>query len=134
MYEVNRSIAVLKPKQTYLDWLRQASVDEPIKLTLEELRRDSTAVLIPAFDSPEEALDFVYQNYRELFEIELGDWFQDESVWPQNRNLRLFKAWFEVEVHAFVLDMVDEEEDGEPAEEGEEPEEPQVRGDGETLH
>jgi hypothetical protein len=128
MYEVNRSVAILRPKQPYLDWLRRVPSEEPIDVSLDELRRDATAVLIPACDSPEEALDYVYRNYESLFEMELGDWHQDEKLWPNNRSLRMFLAWFDVQVHPFVLDVVDDE-DTEEGSEGE-----ANRSDGETLH
>ncbi len=45
--------------------------------------------------------------YEAIFEEELGAWHRVEADWPRQRNLKLFLAWFEVEVHSLVLDLVD---------------------------
>jgi hypothetical protein len=42
-----------------------------------------------------------------LFENILGEWYTDPALWPQDRTLKLFKAWCDVEVHSMVLDYVD---------------------------
>jgi hypothetical protein len=34
------------------------------------------------------------------------DWQRDENTWPQKRDFKTFKEWFEVEVHSVVLDTV----------------------------
>ena len=52
MFEINRTVLVVKPKQPFLAWA--LSLDDEIKdLTLERLRRDCTAYLVPEieFDS-----------------------------------------------------------------------------------
>jgi hypothetical protein len=109
MYEINRSLAIIKPKQHFLDWL--VSSLDPVSggMTLDELRKDATALLIPEFDDEESALHFVYSNFEELFERELEDWVGDESLWPQTRSLKLFKEWFDVEIHSMVTDMVEDD-------------------------
>jgi hypothetical protein len=44
-----------------------------------------------------------------VFELELDGWHTDESVWPQNRTLAMFKEWFHIELHSIVEDLVDDE-------------------------
>ena len=44
--------------------------------------------------------------YAVIFEEELGAWHRVEDQWPMKRDLTTFLAWFEVEVHSMVLDMV----------------------------
>lgn len=109
MYEINRSLAIIKPKQQFLDWLTGVLDPVPEGMTLDELRRDATAILIPEFDDEESALQFVYSNYDELFERELEDWVGDERTWPSGRTLKLFKEWFDIEIHSMVTDMVEDD-------------------------
>ena len=109
MYEINRSLAIIKPKQQFLDWLTGVLDPVPEGMTLDELRRDATAILIPEFDDEESALQFVYSNYDELFERELEDWVGDERTWPSARTLKLFKEWFDIEIHSMVTDMVEDD-------------------------
>ncbi len=33
---------------------------------------------------------------------------QDEKLQPKNRNFKMFKKWFDVEIHSMVIDLVDE--------------------------
>lgn len=109
MYEINRSLAIIKPKQQFLDWLISSIDPVPEGMGLDELRRDATALLIPEFDDEDSALQFVYSNYDELFERELEDWVGDERLWPSGRNLKLFKEWFDIEIHSMVTDMVEDD-------------------------
>ncbi|NNM83290.1 MAG: hypothetical protein HKL98_11910 [Burkholderiales bacterium] len=108
MYEINRSLAIIKPKQQFQEWLATC-IDPAPDVTLEELRKDATALLIPEFDDEESALQFVYSNFGALFERELEDWVVDESLWPASRSLKLFKEWFDIEIHSMVTDMVEDD-------------------------
>jgi hypothetical protein len=109
MYEINRSLAIIKPKQIFMDWLVRCIDPLPEGMTLDELRKDATALLIPEFDDEESAFQFIYSNYDELFERELEDWIGDESLWPSGRTLKLFKEWFDIEIHSMVTDMVEDD-------------------------
>lgn len=74
-----------------------------------DLRRDCTVILIPEFEDEGAALHYVYTHFVEIFEVELESWCLDESSWPGERDLRVFKEWFEVEVHLVVTDLVDDD-------------------------
>ena len=39
-----------------------------------------------------------------LFEHELAAWMTDDAWWPEQRDWRTFKKWFDVEIHSVVLD------------------------------
>ncbi len=67
------------------------------------------AILIPEFDSNEEALDYVEHNYHMFFEIQLHDWRRDNRLWPGRRTLSMFRRWFKVEIHSMVHDVLNEE-------------------------
>ncbi len=109
MYVINRSVVILKPTQAFLDWVLELPDPEPMELTLEDLRHDCTALLIPDFDDETGALEFIYDYYEELFEIELDAWYSDESLWPAERTLEMFQDWFDIEIHSMVTDLAEEE-------------------------
>ena len=106
MYVVDRAVAVIKPKQPFLDWLNQTPGDS-LELGLSSLRVDCTVILLPAFDDPEESVAYVDDIYEQLFKMELASWYEDETLWPEDLSLRAFWLWFDVEIHSTVLDCVE---------------------------
>ena len=42
-----------------------------------------------------------------IFEEELYDWWRDQDAWPQKRNLKTFKEWFDVDFYCTVFDLVE---------------------------
>lgn len=106
MQTINRLVAIIKPKQPFLDWL-ESLTDWDDELTLDELREDCTAILIPEYGSNEKASQYIEQKYEEIFEIELSNWHYDKDLWIKNRSLQLFRQWFDVEIHSMVYDAVD---------------------------
>jgi len=113
VYVIDRNLAVIKPKQPFLDWLRGVPGNE-VELTLDQLRIDCTALLVPEFEEPEDAVSFIDEIGVELFEAELGSWVDDTKLWPKDRSLQAFWTWFDVEIHSTVVDLVDEEVPAEP--------------------
>lgn len=100
---INRAVAVIKPRQPYLDWA--SSLPGPADdVTLDELRTDCTAILIPDFDAPAEAEAFIAAMADDLFEMELDSWDRDPRTWPVNRSYATFREWFDVEIHSIVFD------------------------------
>lgn len=102
MYIVDRSAAVLKPRQPFLDWLTHLP-DNDIELSLDEIRSDCTVVMIPEVTEPEDGIAHIDDIADKLFEMELASWVADESLWPQKRNLKLFWEWFDVEDRKSVV-------------------------------
>jgi hypothetical protein len=108
MYEVNRSVAIIRPKAPFLQWLKTIPGELDPALTLEALGRDCNAMLIPAEDDPAELQKFVLQHYRQLFEAELADWCDEPSYWPEQITPEHFQAWFDVQIHSVLTDLVDD--------------------------
>jgi hypothetical protein len=102
MYTINRAIAIIKPKQPYLDWTR--TLPDPSDVSLDELRRDCTAVLLPDVADDTEVDVYLRSIYEELFTIELAAWDTNEDDWPQARDYATFRIWFDIEVHSLILD------------------------------
>lgn len=108
MYEVNRSVIILRPKQSFLDWLcGLPGCFEPAP-NLAELRENGNAILVPAVDRLDELQEFIAEHAVELFEAELADWCEDDSLWPNPLTPALFAEWFDIGVHGVVTDLVEE--------------------------
>ncbi len=101
MIEVSHSVAIIKPKQPYVDWV--LSLPESVEdYTIEEAQQDCDAYLIPEYGEDCEALAFVRKHYEMIFGTALFDWYTDEAVWPKNRTWKVFCEWFTIELHSVV--------------------------------
>lgn len=103
MYTVNRSIAIIRPKQPYIDWANQLP-DAGWVSTLDDFKTDCLVILTPEYESDEEAIAYINEIYENIFIEELYGWCTEESWWPQNRTKEVFWEWFEVELHSIVKD------------------------------
>ncbi len=104
---INRAVAVIKPRQPFLDWAK--SIPGPTDdVTLDELRTDCTAILIPDFDTPAESEAFIAGLAGDLFEMELESWDRDPTTWPEDRSYEAFREWFDIEIHSIVVDASDD--------------------------
>ena len=97
---INRAIAVIKPRQPFIDWVNSLDGYQP-HLVLAQARSDIRALLIP---EPERH-QFIKLNYAFIFEDELTVWTRDKGQWPEPRDLNLFGEWFDVEIHNMVFDL-----------------------------
>jgi hypothetical protein len=98
---LNRSAVAVIPKQPFLDWLN--AVDDEGQLTLAAMQK--TLYLVPDYEDPEDAEKVLRKVCDEIFCRELFSWHTDESVWPRNRSLLVFKQWFDVEHFDLVEDV-----------------------------
>ena len=104
---VNRSVLIVRAKEPFREWLM--SLPEPEDVSLRELNEDNSVYLIPEYEDDFEKDKVLKLIYKEIFEEQLEDWWRDEKDWPKNRNLSLFKKWFDVEFHSVVIDLVGDE-------------------------
>jgi len=107
MTTINRALIVLKPKAPFVTWVN-ATEDGDLTYTLEEVRSDSTAYLIPEVDNDNQFKQYLRRHYSALFESELADWLRDEERWPRERDFKTFLKWFDVEFHSVIVDLADE--------------------------
>lgn len=106
MYSIDRGIAVIKPKQPFLDWIRRLP-DPHFQVTLEELHTDSISILVPERDSDPDGLEFIREKHSWIFEVMLHGWWTDEDAWPKERGWKTFREWFDVEFHSEIIDFTD---------------------------
>ena len=113
MYVINRSVAVIRPKQPYVDWANSVSNDGRT-YSLEELSEDCSVILLPEYDSDQHADAILRDLYPRIFEVELYSWSVDSQDWPKKRNFSKFLDWFDVELHSMVFDPSEDDIEKEP--------------------
>lgn len=104
MRRVKRTALVVKPKQPYIEWAN--GLDEGGVKLGDEFTPEHTIYLVE--DITGDLVDveaIIAPHFAAIFEEELNDWHRVERDWPVNRDLTLFQAWFDVEVHSMVLDL-----------------------------
>jgi hypothetical protein len=105
MRMVDRAVVIIRPKQSFVDWINSSmATEEPV--TIGEQQNDLTAILIPEFDSPPARNRYLAKLKPLLFEMELASWNRDPATWPQDRSVRAFNRYLEIEVHSMVWDTV----------------------------
>jgi len=75
---------------------------------IDPLNENGDIFLIPGeevIESREDAVKWVEKRWSDFFEFELGKWIIDDQLWPQNRSLKLFREWFDIEYHSMVWDL-----------------------------
>ena len=108
-YFIERSVAILKPKRPFLEWVNSTFHDIPQQLTLSAIRTDCNSYLIPEVEEIEDGVNFINSKFMDLFAMELSSWTEDESLWPQTLSLKTFWEWFDVEISPTTVDLSDEE-------------------------
>jgi hypothetical protein len=100
---LNRAVLIVRPKQPFLDWAAQ--VDD--SGLVPNVEGEQTVYLVPEFENDNAGQRILRLVYAEVFERELYSWHTDESAWPENRSLAVFRKWFEIELHSIVEDLCD---------------------------
>ena len=104
---LNRTLVMLVPQLPFFEWLNEIDpTEEP--LTAEDLREDSNVFLIPQFNDSVDSIKWIEKRWSALFEHMLLEWMVDETMWPENRTLQMFREWFEIETHTMVWDLARE--------------------------
>lgn len=98
---INRNAIVVKPKQALFNWINFIYPDEPVEAGDDE----GTVYLVKEKNSNEAIEKWLKKNYDKIFQNELNNWHTDENDWPHKRTYKLFKDWFDVEIHTMILDL-----------------------------
>lgn len=101
---LNRSVAIIRYLQPFVDWIHAADPNPSEKMKLSEANEDNTAYLVEVEDE-DEFEDWLDKNWERVFKIELEAWYTDSAMWPKNRTKKVFKSWCRFELHTIVLDL-----------------------------
>ena len=106
-FTLNRTVVMLVPKRPFLDWVNDAAPDDAA-LSLADLCEDNEVFLIPQLNDEQESIQWVEKRWSILFEHMLAEWMLDETGWPQDRTLNMFREWFDIEIHTMAWDLAGE--------------------------
>ncbi len=82
-------------------------------MTVARTKAFGSAFLLPEADYEEDLQEWLEENFEWIFEFQLSQWTADESAWPPQRDLEMFRAWFRVDLHSVVVDVADDDIEGE---------------------
>ncbi|MGD8770387.1 MAG: hypothetical protein PVJ20_11230 [Desulfobacterales bacterium] len=71
MFQINRSVAIIRPKQPFVDWANSIT-DEDEQYSIHSFNTDCSVILLPEYDSDEDAEAFIKDIFQDVFEIELS--------------------------------------------------------------
>jgi hypothetical protein len=116
MRVVNRTAMSVVGAQPFIDWTDSRDADfakGALAVSVARTKTYGTAILLPEFDDEADLLEWVEENYGWLFEFQLSAWTEDESAWPAERTLKMFRQWFRVDIHTVVIDVGEDDIEGE---------------------
>ena len=96
---INRTAIIVKPLQPFIDWHNNLYPDS----TIDALNvYDVNTYLI----NEDIDLDrWLKKKFDKLFKIELENWHTNKKEWPQKRNYKMFKQWFQIEISTMIYDL-----------------------------
>ena len=113
MFQIDRSVAIIKPKQPFVDWANSVG-DEEEQYSISDFSTDCSVILLPVVDSDEVAEALIKDMFQDVFELELSSWIGVDDMWPENLTYKMFLDWFDVEFHSMVFDSLKDDIEKEP--------------------
>ena len=109
MFEVDRSIVVVRPTQAFYD-LYKSLPDSP-KKTYATVREEAHSYMLPKIETKESPSTVIPDGLAHtIFEWELMLREIDDQHWPKNRTkVDDLLEWFEIQVVPLVVDTLDDE-------------------------
>lgn len=106
MFEIDRTLAIIRPTQDYIDWLNEHIEADEEPITLDMLHEDCTCLLLPTFEVLDDAETYIRENFETIFKNELDDWEPEMAQTLDTQDYEAFSRLFEVEFHSMVFDML----------------------------
>ncbi|WP_421944686.1 hypothetical protein [Pedobacter sp.] len=97
---IDRKAIILKPLQPLQDWLSKLYPN-----AFAEANETRTYLIS---DQVEDLEVWLSKKFDKLFMLELEELHSNKKEWPQNRNYKMFRQWFDVERSAAVYDLENE--------------------------
>ena len=106
---INRSAVVLRPARPYLEWAKLDDTEGLAKPVFDGMRSEPAFYLVPGWEEPDEEREILKEFWPALFEAMLSAWAPDETLWSTKRTHEMFKSWFDIETHAMIEDIYEDE-------------------------
>ena len=98
---IDRNGIAIRLKKPFFDWANYINAtSEPVYSHWE-----GTIYLIRCRETAEELETWLNENYDLIFRNQLEEWETDEKMWPQKRDINLFKEWFDYQWHQMVYNL-----------------------------
>lgn len=109
MYDINRNALIIHPRKLLYEWVNYIyPAQDAFKLPPLLEHDEANVYLIPEFETMEECLEWVEENYEYFLEQELSEWSEDETQWPSDMSWVKFQEWFHISIQSVVIDCLDE--------------------------
>ena len=95
---INRSAVILKPLQPFLDWLNHLYPDD-------EMDDGNEVNIYLVSEEIDDVEVWLKKKFDTFFMMELNDWHTNKKEWPQRRNYKMFKQWFNIEISTMIYDL-----------------------------
>lgn len=108
MFEsIDRDVLIVFYKQPFIDWVNFVYSDDKMECP-ELLEHDQGNVyLVPEFAYPDEAAEYVKENFRHFFENELFGWCENKEDWPKDLSWEFFERCFHYSWQSVVMDTIE---------------------------
>lgn len=98
---IDRSAIILKPQQPFVDWYFKLNPDD--ELYFEEDIKETNIYLVD--DGIDDIEKWLKKKFDKFFMLELDEWCANKKDWPQKRNYKMFKQWFQVQTSDLIYDL-----------------------------
>lgn len=94
---INRSALIIKPLQPFIDWCSNLYPED-----LDDIKETRTYLIS---EDIEDIDSWLAKKFDKLFTFELASWHTNKKEWPQKRNYKMFKEWFQIDISRLIYDF-----------------------------
>ncbi len=94
---INRSAIIIKPLQPFIDWCSNLYPEE-----MDDIIETKTYLIS---EDIEDIDSWLRKKFDKLFKFELESWHHNKKEWPQKRNYKMFKEWFQIDISTMIYDF-----------------------------
>ena len=94
---INRSAIIIKPLQPFIDWCSKLYPED-----LDDIAATRTYLISEDIEDIESWLE---KKFDKLFTFELSSRHTNKKEWPQKRNHKMFKEWFQIDISRMIYDF-----------------------------
>jgi hypothetical protein len=94
---INRNAIIIKPLQPFIDWCSTLYPED-----LDDIKETRTYLISEDIEDIE---SWLAKKFDKLFTFELSSWHSNKKEWPQKRNYKMFKEWFQIDISKMIYDF-----------------------------
>lgn len=94
---IDRSAIIVKPLQPFIDWCSNLYPEE-----IADIKETRTYLIS---DEIEDINTWIQDKYDKIFTFELESCNDNKKEWPQKRNYKMFKEWFQIDISTIIYDF-----------------------------